>query len=125
MSVLSQLQHQIGELNADAIHMNGHDESKELSLEPETSVMEPSQDEDSVDIDESSVKKKASSIDLKNEDLFPSLSSTSSAKSVPAWRLPPTASAKSQSSSKKKPLLAGRITERVEIPSNFQVCSLF
>ncbi|KAJ3109827.1 hypothetical protein HDU97_000057 [Phlyctochytrium planicorne] len=109
-SVLSQLQHQIGELHADPV-LNGHEDS--YNAADEDSVANG--DEVLSPVETAPVK---NSIDLASEELFPALMSTNVGKPLPAWRAPPViASPKTNGASVVK---KGKVSERLEIPSNLQ-----
>ncbi|KAI9348268.1 hypothetical protein DFJ73DRAFT_760901 [Zopfochytrium polystomum] len=121
-SVLSQLQHQIGDLHTDDV--NGHssapiDGFTETGGSSSSTVSADVDDDDSAEsIASASVavsKKPAAAPDLKSMEQFPSLP-TAPNRPLPAWRVPPVSSPKPAAAAPKKP--AGTVTERVDIPLN-------
>ncbi|KAJ1554516.1 hypothetical protein HK405_004825 [Cladochytrium tenue] len=131
-SVLSQLQHEIGELHTDVVngHSNGllgyvpphppvvdvaaADASDQASDASPAGASSPA-DKDPDDDDAAAAA--AAAPDLRNHELFPSLPSAPVDRRVPAWRAPPLKTAAAAAAAPKKPV-AGRVTERLEIPIN-------
>ncbi|KAJ3219938.1 hypothetical protein HDU67_008467 [Dinochytrium kinnereticum] len=120
-SVLSQLQHQIGELHADPV-INGHHEEAFNAVAEDDSVANG--DSESVLSPSESTPApppKPATIDLSSEDLFPALPAAPAGKAVPAWRAPPVvASPKATGAAAAGARKGGKVTERLEIPSNLQ-----
>ncbi|KAJ3412435.1 hypothetical protein HDV05_000739 [Chytridiales sp. JEL 0842] len=122
-SVLSQLRNQIGELHTDAV--NGH--ASDLSVAEDTSSQTAAEDDlattpDDDDDAATVAKKKPSTIDLKSEELFPSLPTAGAGRPLPAWRAPPASAPKLNgvAAANAKKLGVTKAVEKLDIPAALQ-----
>ncbi|KAJ3186815.1 hypothetical protein HK101_009570 [Irineochytrium annulatum] len=140
-SVLSQLQHQIGELHADP-HINGHDSTGNDNGDhhgraDDDDITNANDDDESGangmdDADGSAAVVAAAAgptpsqpvnIDLSSEELFPSLPAAPAGKPLPAWRAPPVATSAAKQNGANAGTVAkrlGKVSERLEIQAKDQ-----